>query len=409
MLPTERPDVHIVYVLCWLNELSGKQRKSKLLLLKTHVSATFAQFSKMSNIIDSLLIKQFTTYLNLNTNSKARYDAILDIEILFKYIRQTTFSSQQDKQLLAMTLLDRNSTARITVLQRMTMDDITMEKDIFTISTMIKKGNKVRNEKITLLQRNNQLCPVLALKNWMKTRSKLEINGDSLFWNFYNQVPTSSYYCSRMLTGILRNSGNNPPYNGPSIRHASITNLRSSGASVTEVNAFSRHILTSTVVDAFYFRPVQRDLGQLQFNNNRFALCVMSGHSPNVYAMNNNPNVYEASIIYWKTVTLVLGRLPKWKAEYFWLYSNEDAQNQPKQANRRLAQLLFFFKILIFSEIRDSSPTCTFALGGSTRGTSGGEENTSVWVECDDTDVRLTSLDEALQRQAYVLVYMRKV
>jgi hypothetical protein len=49
------------------------------------------------------------------------------------------------------------------------------------------------------------------------------------------------------------------------------------------------------------------------------------------------------------------------------------------------------------------------ALGGMSRGTSGGEENTSVWVECDDTDVRLTSLSDALQRQAYMLVYMRKV
>ncbi|KAA6385588.1 MAG: hypothetical protein EZS28_018888 [Streblomastix strix] len=95
------------------------------------------------------------------------------------------------------------------------------------------KDNKVRNEKITLFQRNSQLCPVLALKNWMKTRSKLEIKGDILFWNFDKQVPGSSYRCSRKLTGILRNSGINPPYNGPSIRHASMTKLRSSVASVT--------------------------------------------------------------------------------------------------------------------------------------------------------------------------------
>ncbi|KAA6390180.1 MAG: hypothetical protein EZS28_014296 [Streblomastix strix] len=49
-----------------------------------------------------------------------------------------------------------------------------------------------------------------------------------------------------------------------------MTKLRASGASVTEVNANSRHILTSTVVDAFYFRPVQRDFGILLTNNNRF-------------------------------------------------------------------------------------------------------------------------------------------
>ncbi|KAA6350936.1 MAG: hypothetical protein EZS28_051869 [Streblomastix strix] len=42
-----------------------------------------------------------------------------------------------------------------------------------------------------------------------------------------------------------------------------MTKLRASGASVLEVNAFTCHILTSTVVDAFYYRPIQRDLGTL--------------------------------------------------------------------------------------------------------------------------------------------------
>ncbi|KAA6395467.1 MAG: hypothetical protein EZS28_009006 [Streblomastix strix] len=254
-LLTERSDVHVVNTLCWFNELGGKQRKSKLFLLKTHVSATFPQFSKMSNISDSPLIKSFTRCLNLNIITKARYDEIWDIEILFKYIRSTIFSSQQDKQLLEMTLLVCYSTARMTELQRMTIDEITMGKDIFTISTVIKKSNNVRNEKITLLQRNSQLCPVLALKHQLKTRSMLEINGDSLFWNFDKQVPASSYFCNIILTCIFRNSGINPPYNDPSIRHASMTKLRSSEASVTDVNAFSRHILTSNIVDTFYFRP----------------------------------------------------------------------------------------------------------------------------------------------------------
>ncbi|KAA6372868.1 MAG: hypothetical protein EZS28_031606 [Streblomastix strix] len=57
-----------------------------------------------------------------------------------------------------------------------------------------------------------------------------------------------------------------PPYNGPSIRHATMTKFRASDASEAEVNAFSRHILTSTVADAFYFRLVQGDLGILLIN-----------------------------------------------------------------------------------------------------------------------------------------------
>ncbi|KAA6382584.1 MAG: hypothetical protein EZS28_021889 [Streblomastix strix] len=268
MLLFERPDIHIINALCWINEQRGKKRKSKLLLLKTHMNSTLTQFSNMPNISDSPLIKSFIRCINLNTDSKARYNVIWDIDILFKYIKSTIFVTSQEKQLLTMTLLICFSAARMTELQRITMQDIIQDKDIVTIATVIKKGNKIRNEKISLLQRNNELCPVFALNNWIQERQKLNIRNEYLFWNFEKQIPATSYYCSHLLTSILRNSGIQPPYNGPSIRHATMTKLRASGASVTEVNTFSRHILTSTVVDAFYFRPVQRDLGILLTNNN---------------------------------------------------------------------------------------------------------------------------------------------
>ncbi|KAA6355126.1 MAG: hypothetical protein EZS28_049347, partial [Streblomastix strix] len=215
MLPTERPDVHVVNALCWFNELVGKQKKSKLLLLKTHVSAKFAQFSKMSNITDSPLIKSFTRCFNLNTSSEARYDVIQDIEILYKSIRSTIFSSQQDKLLLAMTLMVCYSAARMMELQRITMDDMTMDKDIYTISTVIKRSNMVRNEKITLLQRNRQLCQVLAQKNWIKQhqswRSKVIPYFGTLI-NRFRYLPIIAVECFQVyLETLILNLPNNCP------------------------------------------------------------------------------------------------------------------------------------------------------------------------------------------------------
>ncbi|KAA6362504.1 MAG: hypothetical protein EZS28_041969 [Streblomastix strix] len=92
---------------------------------------------------------------------------------------------------------------------------------------------------------------------------KINIQEESIFWDFKRQTAPSSHYCSQTLITILRQFWIKSPFNGPSIRHATMTKLRASGASVLEVNAFSRHILNSIVVDAFYYRPTQRDLGTL--------------------------------------------------------------------------------------------------------------------------------------------------
>ncbi|KAA6369382.1 MAG: hypothetical protein EZS28_035091, partial [Streblomastix strix] len=250
-LMNDRPDVHIVNAMAWANDMGGKNRKSKIISLKTHTSTALSQFSKMTKISDSLLIRNFSRCLNLITESKARYDVIWDIEILFNYIRQSQFVTTEEKQLLAMSLLVSFSAARMTELSRMTLKDIqSPNKKSMIINTQIKKGCKIRNEQIKLNRSNCKLCPISALQNWILIRSTINTSGDAVFWNFQKGIQASSYYCSQSLTSILRKAGIQQSYNGPSIRHACMTKLRSSGASVTEVNAFTRHTLTSTVVDA---------------------------------------------------------------------------------------------------------------------------------------------------------------
>ncbi|KAA6389611.1 MAG: hypothetical protein EZS28_014863 [Streblomastix strix] len=260
----ERPDIHVVNAMAWLNDLGGKTRKSNLIALKTHTSAVLGQFSKMPNISDSPLIKQFTRCLNLNNDSKARYNVIWNIQKLFDHISNSTFSSPEQIQMKAIALLVSFSAARMTELSRMTMKDLhSSQNNTLIIATIIKKGNKIRNETITINRIKNQQCPAKALQSWIQSRVKINIQEESLFWYFKKHTIPSSHYCSQTVTTIIHQFEIYSPYNGLSIRHATMTKLRASGASVLEVNAFSCYILTSTVVDAFYYRPIQRDLGSL--------------------------------------------------------------------------------------------------------------------------------------------------
>ncbi|KAA6396656.1 MAG: hypothetical protein EZS28_007820, partial [Streblomastix strix] len=273
----DRPDVHVVNALAWINDKGGKSRKSNLVSLKTHTSAVLAQFSSMPRISDSPLIKNFSRCLNLNIESKARYAVIWEIKILLNHIQTTTFTTPEEIQSKAMTLLVCFSAARMTELSRIQLNDLTFsstlnqnkKQNLLTITTQIKKGNTIRNEKIILKQTSNSLCPIKAINEWILVRNALKLKPSSFFWNFQKQTQPTSFYCSKTLTSVIRNAGILPPYNGPSIRHAVMTKLRQKGASIYEVNAFSRHVLTSTVVDAFYNRPIQRDLGNLLIDQDR--------------------------------------------------------------------------------------------------------------------------------------------
>ncbi|KAA6315757.1 MAG: hypothetical protein EZS28_055369, partial [Streblomastix strix] len=69
------------------------------------------------------------------------------------------------------------------------------------------------------------------------------------------------------MTSTIRRAGISEPYTGPTIRHAMMTQRRNVGASQTEANAFTRHSLTSIVIDIYYNKPVDRDLASMLIEN----------------------------------------------------------------------------------------------------------------------------------------------
>ncbi|KAA6379798.1 MAG: hypothetical protein EZS28_024677 [Streblomastix strix] len=93
-----------------VNDLGQKNRKLMITFLIIHTTAALSYFSKMAKISDFLLFRNFSRCMNLNTESKARYEVIWDIERLFNYVRHAQFVIIEEKQLLAMCLLISFST-----------------------------------------------------------------------------------------------------------------------------------------------------------------------------------------------------------------------------------------------------------------------------------------------------------
>ncbi|KAA6358228.1 MAG: hypothetical protein EZS28_046245 [Streblomastix strix] len=163
-----------------------------------------------------------------------------------------------------MALVVAFSAARIAELVLMKVSEITLQKDQISIKTQTSKGGGIKlDHTIVFIQCEGPICPVRALRIWLDERKSSKIVSDCIWWNFSIRSIPSPDNCNHLFSEIIHKAGVPDKYSGPTIRHAMITKLRAGGATQAEVNAFTRHAITSNVVDAYYYRPVERDLGAL--------------------------------------------------------------------------------------------------------------------------------------------------
>ncbi|KAA6382450.1 MAG: hypothetical protein EZS28_022022, partial [Streblomastix strix] len=272
-----RPDAELVNALTWLKSNGGVKYKSKIKSLRTHACVVLSQFSQMPDISHSPLILTFSKGLGIQTIPKAKYPTTWNLQILFDYIQTTKFSKIEEKQQVAMALVVAFSAARMTELVLMKISEMQIMRNQISVKTQTSKGKNKIDHTITFKQRTGLICPVRALRVWLDERRSLKLQSDSLWWNFSkNNTPTADN-CKHMLTEIIRKAGVPEKYSGPTIRHAMMTKLRACGATQAEVNAYTRHSVTFNVVDAYYFRPVERDLGALllTFKNDDYIIVTI--------------------------------------------------------------------------------------------------------------------------------------
>ncbi|KAA6388110.1 MAG: hypothetical protein EZS28_016368 [Streblomastix strix] len=139
--------------------------------------------------------------------------------------------------------------ARMTKLVQMKVSEIVQEQHSITLQTQRSEGKKIIKNIITFNKRIGRCCPDKPLLLWTAQREKYSIMYDKIWHNLSKKAPAPPQYCSYQLTNITRSAGIQSPYAGPTIRHSMMTHLRVAGATQPEVNAFSRHAISSNVVD----------------------------------------------------------------------------------------------------------------------------------------------------------------
>ncbi|KAA6391179.1 MAG: hypothetical protein EZS28_013295 [Streblomastix strix] len=77
----------------------------------------------------------------------------------------------------------------------------------------------------------------------------------SIWWDFARNRALGSLGCSSELKELTGQAGVDDEFGGNTIRHSMMTKLRQEGASLEQVNEFTRHAPGSNVVDRFYNKP----------------------------------------------------------------------------------------------------------------------------------------------------------
>ncbi|KAA6392363.1 MAG: hypothetical protein EZS28_012107 [Streblomastix strix] len=129
--------------------------------------------------------------------------------------------------------------------------------------TEIFKGGDVVQETVRLKRHNGKCCSVQALSAWLNIRKNIKIKLNTLWLDIENKKEATPSFCSKQLTSFIRRARIEQSYTSPTIRHAPMTKLRANGATMADVNVLTFHSITSDVVDTFYYKAVEMDLGEI--------------------------------------------------------------------------------------------------------------------------------------------------
>ncbi|KAA6357890.1 MAG: hypothetical protein EZS28_046584 [Streblomastix strix] len=166
-----------------------------------------------------------------------------------------------------MALLVAFSGARMTELANISRQDIVIGEDEMKVKMIIKKRKKPVPFDVPFKRREGDVCPVRALEKWMNQKHCTKKENEGIWWNFQTNRKMGSQGCSKMLRSLLDEIGIDQKFGGSTVRHAMKTKLTSEGATLKEMNEFTRHQENSNCVDNFYNIQVARDLGALLLND----------------------------------------------------------------------------------------------------------------------------------------------
>ncbi|KAA6358060.1 MAG: hypothetical protein EZS28_046414 [Streblomastix strix] len=242
----------------------GVKAKEELRKMRTHAGMALGMFASSGNVLQAPVVVAVARNLELERGGNAKYPTVWNIGKLFNHIRETGLGKGRVLMRQAMALVVAFSGCRMTELAAMRRSDIQQMEDRTIIHTKIRKGKRVKEFNIRLLRRDDVCCAHGALKLWLMDSHCGKSEEGSIWWDFARNRALGSIGCSSELKELIVQAGVDDDFGGNTIRHSMMTKLRQEGASLEQVNEFTRHAPGSSVVDRFYNKPEKaEDLGNL--------------------------------------------------------------------------------------------------------------------------------------------------
>ncbi|KAA6395487.1 MAG: hypothetical protein EZS28_008986 [Streblomastix strix] len=258
-----RADVTLVNALTWRNNKGGNKCLQDLRKLKKHGGIALAMFYNTDDVSKLPLVVSAAKKFELAIKSKAKYTTMWDLDILLSYmVKQDKLNG---KKLMGQTMASfvAFTAERMTELTRMIVGGVIFNDEGMIVKIKVKKGKKEIEYEVQVNRQKNKICLVESMKRWLNDVECLKGEEDAVWYDLEKKKKLSPQACSTVLRKILDEIGIDKQYGGATIRHAMMSKLRKQGASIEEVNAFTRHAPGSNVVDVYYNKPVGRDLSTL--------------------------------------------------------------------------------------------------------------------------------------------------
>ncbi|KAA6388458.1 MAG: hypothetical protein EZS28_016015 [Streblomastix strix] len=156
----DEPVVELINALTLVKSNGEPKYRQKFKNMRKRSCATLQQFSKIPDISKSSLIKAFSKGLLLQITAKAIYPTIWIQQILIDNIQKNRPTNIDQKQQVAMALVEAFCAAWMTELVLMKESEMILDKDQISIETKTSKGGGIKlNHTIVFIKREGQICP----------------------------------------------------------------------------------------------------------------------------------------------------------------------------------------------------------------------------------------------------------
>ncbi|KAA6377598.1 MAG: hypothetical protein EZS28_026874 [Streblomastix strix] len=244
-------------------------------------------FSECRDVGQSPVVQAIAKMMNLDRTHYGKYQSIWNLNQMFTIFTDKEIVNEKEIMRKSIALNVAFSRARMTELAGVTRDGVKFDDEQMTVRMVIKKNRKPIPFDVPFKRREGDVCPVKAIEQWFNQEHCTKQVQEGVWWDFERKKKFGSIGCSKVLRSLLDDIGIDQQFGGSTVRHAMMTELRNDGATLKEVNDFTRHQEGSSCVDNFHNTQIARDLGDFLLKEPKAKRPKISNFIPPF--LNNHP------------------------------------------------------------------------------------------------------------------------